>query len=332
MTQELATTQPKALQEQQFTGEQVELIKAQIAKGATNDELQLFLHLCKRTGLDPFARQIYAIPRFEWNKDTQRNEKKMSFQASIDGLRLVAERSEKYQGQVGPYWCGADGKWMDVWLAQEFPRAAKVGVWKAGFKEPLYAVAHWEEYVQEYPDKNGGGKKVSKMWGEKPALMLAKCAESLALRKAFPQELSGVYTAEEMAKADKDHAPTPDQAPEPRQVVADVAPPVIGQAPAAPRPTADQQQSQALASARANELGKVVNAVNWPAGSVADYCTKRWGTAKLSELKAQDFATLLGVVKNNTASQARSNLMATTAPAQASWMPPEEVAEPGAQG
>jgi len=176
-----------------FDNTKIELIKRQIAKGASDDELKMFLYQCQRTGLDPFSRQIYAISRKEKDKASGNWVTKMSTQVSIDGFRLIAERTGKYAGQLGPVWCGTDGAWVDVWLKPEPPSAARVGVIRNDFKEPVYGVALYTEYVQSYEGKPMG------LWAKMPALMLAKCAESLALRKAFPQEMSGIYTSEEMS-------------------------------------------------------------------------------------------------------------------------------------
>jgi phage recombination protein Bet len=168
---------------------------------APKADLAVFLHYAQRTGLDPFARQLYMIERGG----------RYTIQASIDGLRIVAQRSGEYAGQVGPFWCGDDGEWIDVWLDSKPPVAAKVGVMRKGFHEPLWAVAKFDSYNANTP-----------IWRKMPDTMIAKCAEALALRKAFPNDLSGIYTTEEMEQAGNT-APviTTVEIPEPKLTVED---------------------------------------------------------------------------------------------------------------
>lgn len=180
-----------------FSEDQETLLRRTIAKDATAAELDLFAQVCRRTGLDPFARQIYFL----------RVQGRMTAQVSIDGFRLIAERTGKYAGQLGPEWCGPDGEWRDVWLAEGTPAAARVAVLRHDWKEPLWAVARFRSYSRD-----------TSTWKSMPDLMLAKVAEALALRRAFPQELSGLYTPDEMARANEHE----DDAPAPRTVVGDV--------------------------------------------------------------------------------------------------------------
>lgn len=174
-----------------MTADQVELVKRTICKPknreATDDELALFRYQAERTGLDPFSRQIYAIFRNSQGRE------QMTIQVGIDGLRLIAERTGRYAGQDGPFWADESGAWKEIWPSGA-PVAAKVIVRKVvGDKlVETAAVAHLSEYQPTYNGKPSG------LWGSKPALMLAKCAEALALRKAFPAETSGLYVEEEV--------------------------------------------------------------------------------------------------------------------------------------
>ena len=175
-----------------LSGDQVGLIKRTIARGATDDELQMFTAICNRTGLDPFSGQIYMFKSSAMVDGSYQDVMKTG--VGIDGFRLIAQRSNEYQGQEGPFWCGDDGVWKDVWLSSTaLPSAAKVGVNRLGFKQTLFSVATWPSYARR--KRNGD---LMHVWKEKPDVMIAKCAEALALRKAFPQELSGLYTKEEM--------------------------------------------------------------------------------------------------------------------------------------
>lgn len=184
-----------------FSQEQIALIKRMVCVGASDDELKLFLNFAARTGLDPLAKQIYCIERNAKRGD--RWVKTHEPMVAIDGFRLVAQRTGKYRGQVGPFWCGRDGEWREVWLEDGPPLAARIGVLHADFVQPLHRTAKYDSYVQ----KNREGLPRN-LWASMPDVMIAKCAEALALRAAFPQELSGLYTFDEMAQAG---IPQPDE-------------------------------------------------------------------------------------------------------------------------
>ncbi len=178
----------------EFTTEQVALIKSQVAPKATDNELKLFLYQCTRTGLDPLTRQIYAIHR------RSGNEEKMTIQTSIDGFRVIAERSGLYAGQSEPVFV----------YKNDTLQCCKISVFKFNNGqryEAAVGVAFWDEYVITKDEwingKKTGKKMVSDMWAKMPHTMLSKVAEALALRKAFPQDLSGLYTGDEMQQADK---------------------------------------------------------------------------------------------------------------------------------
>lgn len=168
-----------------FSREQIELIKDTIARDQklTDDEFRLFIYTAQRLGLDPLAKQIYAV----------RRKGKMVLQAGIDGYRLVAARTGEYAGSDDAVFEGeVDGR----------PTKATVTVYRlvGGARCAFSASARWIEYCP-------AGDDVGFMWRKMPFTMLGKCAESLALRKAFPAQCAGVYTDVEMEQAGAPDAP-----------------------------------------------------------------------------------------------------------------------------
>jgi phage recombination protein Bet len=178
----------------QFNPEQVALIKNYLCKGINDDELKLFQAVCKKTGLDPFMKQIYAVKR----KNYKTGSDDMTMQTSIDGYRLIAERTGRYcPGRESTY-TYENGK---ITCATSYVKKQTVdGTW-----HEVAASAYYSEYAPPV-SKNG---YENSFWRDKPHIMLAKCAESLALRKAFPNELSGLYSDEEMHQAPTNLAESP---------------------------------------------------------------------------------------------------------------------------
>ncbi|MES2216661.1 MAG: phage recombination protein Bet [Patescibacteria group bacterium] len=184
----------------QLSRAQVEVIKEQFAKGATDVELKMFLYVCQRTGLDPFSKQIHLVPRW----DSRLGKEVRSVIIGIDGLRSVAERTGAYAGNSDPIF---DGETIEEVVKTDYktkketttshtvPSRATVTVKKVvqGVICDFTATAEWSEY---YPGSKGGI-----MWIKMPKNMLGKCAEAKALRKAFPAVMSGLYVAEEMQQA-----------------------------------------------------------------------------------------------------------------------------------
>jgi phage recombination protein Bet len=177
-----------------FNDEKINLIKKTVCKGATDSELELFLHACQRTGLDPLIKQIYGIKRRNRNASGSYDET-MTIQTSIDGYRLIADRTGKYApGREPTFQYKEDGS---ILCATAYVKKMTTdGSW-----HEVAATAFWDEYVQKNYNSVKKIFEPSKFWQQMPHGQLAKCAESLALRKAFPGDFSGIYTHEEMAQA-----------------------------------------------------------------------------------------------------------------------------------
>jgi phage recombination protein Bet len=182
-----------------FPDDKIALIKRTVAAGTTNDELELFLYTAKRTGLDPLANQIHAVKR--WNAAA--GKQTMSIQVGIDGYRLIADRTGKYAPGPEPTFTYDDKG--SLLTATAYVKKLVADTWHT-----VAATAHFDEYKGT---KKGGA--LNHMWATKGHIMLGKCAEALALRRAFPAELSGVYTREEMDQANNQPETIPPAEPVP---------------------------------------------------------------------------------------------------------------------
>lgn len=179
-----------------WTPEQVAALSVLGIKGATNGDLAVFFHYCRRTQLDPFSRQIYMIQRRERVGDQWVS--KQTIQVGIDGFRIIRDRAAKRDGVTVDYedtiWYDDDGREHAVWLDSKPPAACRVVLIKhtptGDLRYP--GVLRTASYIQA--DKNGN--PVSQ-WKTQPEHMIEKCCEAFANRRGFPHDLAGVYIEEE---------------------------------------------------------------------------------------------------------------------------------------
>ena len=176
-----------------FTDEQRQMIRDTYANGANDREFSVLIEIAKKRRLDPMLRQIHFVQR--WNTDLKRMV--WAPQVSIDGLRAIAQRTGLYDGQDEPTFEDRNGELY----------VCKVRVYRRDWpsNRPAVGVAYWSEYVQTTKDGS-----VTRMWRQMPHVMLSKVAESIALRKAFPEDCGGLYTDDEMGQADNDAPRTAD--------------------------------------------------------------------------------------------------------------------------
>lgn len=214
-----------------FSKEEVDILRKHLAD-ASDLDFQRFLIVCKRTGLDPFTRQIYGRLQNKKTKNPGGHRggkgkeaeytysKELIIITSIDGLRAVAEMTGQYRGQTKPEWYylnegeGKEG-WWDVAIIKRDQQgnpltqidAARVGIYREGFSEPVYGVANFASFAafeKEYQSDEDfkAGKKPSwilgAFWKKMPEHQIAKCAEAQGIRKAFPQVASNVFIEEEI--------------------------------------------------------------------------------------------------------------------------------------
>lgn len=195
-----------------YTGAQLALIKRTVAKDTNSDEFDLFMAVARMKSLDPFSKQISAIV---FNKDKP-SKRQMAIITTIDGMRAIAARSGRYRPDEDEpayeYDSELKGPLNPLGVVKAVVRIYIADALNAGGWKKATGVAYWEEFApikDEFAEREDGkwkptGKQTLDTggnWGKMPRVMLAKCAEAQALRKAFPEDLSGLYEGAELDRA-----------------------------------------------------------------------------------------------------------------------------------
>lgn len=193
MTESLAhqgNSQVAVLPNEAKQRERLELLKRTITASTplTDDEFKLYLERCRSLGVDPFDRSVHPVRRRRKTKENKW-EQYLVFQTGIDVYRQIAEQSGDPFEHGEPQWT------PEPETGAQHPVVCRYTVyrWIKGQRCAFPVVVLWNEYVQ----KKQNGEPTS-FWLRMAFFQLAKCAEALALRKAFPKKFKGVYTHDEM--------------------------------------------------------------------------------------------------------------------------------------
>jgi hypothetical protein len=167
----------------------LQAVKDLIAPKASTNELRVFAAVAVHLELDPFAGQICLIGR--WDKELGRMVYR--HQVTVAGRRAIAFRTGRLRGIDGPVWCGprneaGELEWLEVWdNDKDFPYAARCLVSVDGWDHPANGTVKWTEFAQAKKDG-----ELMPTWQAMPSHMIGKVAESLALRRAFPEVAEAV--------------------------------------------------------------------------------------------------------------------------------------------
>jgi phage recombination protein Bet len=153
--------------------------------GMPDAEVAVFMEICKLRNLNPFTKQVHFLPFW----DEKSRKEKFAMVISIDGFRSLAARTGLYGGQDEPVFT-YDKNGLLV--------SCKIAVYRKDFERPTVAVAHLAEYQRMTKDRQSGHMVPNSTWKKSPHIMISKCAEALALRKAFPDDLGGLYEESEL--------------------------------------------------------------------------------------------------------------------------------------
>jgi phage recombination protein Bet len=236
----------------------IEILRASLSE-ATDLDFKRFIRVCERTRLDPITRQIYGRVQNEKVKGRQGQadtwKKSLVIITGIDGFRALAAHTGEYQGQTKPEWyyskLGAEPEWHEAFIpstdskgrAISVPEVARVGVWRQNFREPCYGVANFEGFADYKYNKESKEWYLGVFWEKLGAHMIAKVAEAQAFRKAFPQELGGIYIEEEVSdltEEEREAAAAHQAAENASQEPANRAPKVEKPAPPATKPATEK--------------------------------------------------------------------------------------------
>src|SRR5215472_10733986 len=199
MTTDQAATAALAIRDGQSEWDERQLaaLRQLGIKDASPADLQVFMHYCQRTGLDPFSRQIYMIGRRA--KDGDNWITKQTIQVGIDGMRVIAHRAAKRDGVSLSYgktlWYDDSSQPHEIWVSSKPPAAASVTIYRDN--KPFPGVARFAAFASYTKDGQPMG-----LWATMGDHLIAKCAEVQGLRKAFPHDLEGIQAAEEAAYAE----------------------------------------------------------------------------------------------------------------------------------